>query len=67
MEPTFMNEVIKEGMLKQAENIYLPALQVAEQSFGKNSLFTAKIYTYLGNLNTYHDNYIVIFKLFFLF
>jgi len=53
-------------MLTHARGVYSSALLVAEQSFGENSFFTAKIYTYLGNLNTYHDDYIVIFKLFFL-
>jgi len=66
-DPIFISKMIQLGMLRLAQNIYSSALQVVKQSFGEYSLFTAKIYTYLGNFNTYHDNYIVILKLFFLF
>jgi len=60
-------KIIKTAMVMHFYGFYSSALQVAKKPFGENSLVTAKIYSYLGTLNSYQDNYNVRFKYFFLF
>jgi len=53
-------------MYRQIEDIFLKSLQIILQSLGENTMFTAKTYSYIGNIFVRLGKNAVIFK-FFLF